>query len=55
MRDAELAFLERLLEHGDVVPDLLTSDAALVAAIAANPMLAWKALNVRRFKGIDAK
>lgn len=55
LTDAELAFLERLLEHGDIVPDLLTDDAPLAAAIAANPMLAWKALNVRRHKGLEAR
>jgi len=46
--EAEIEFLDRLLDHGEIVPGLLTNDPALGERIAAQPMLAWKALNVRR-------
>lgn len=48
----EHEFLDRLLERGDIVPSLLTDDADLVKRIASHPGLLWKALNVRKFKGI---
>ena len=51
LAEAEIEFLERLLDHGEIVPALLTNDPALGERIAAQPMLAWKALNVRRHKG----
>ena len=51
LAEAESEFLERLLDHGEIVPALLTNDPALGERIAAQPMLAWKALNVRRHKG----
>ena len=51
LAEAENEFLERLLDHGEIVPALLTNDPALGERIAAQPMLAWKALNVRRHKG----
>jgi predicted nucleotidyltransferase component of viral defense system len=44
---AERAFLDRLLDRGEVAPELLTRDAQLVERIRANPGLQWKALNVR--------
>ena len=46
----ELEFLDRLLDHGEVVPELLTQDQALQERIRKHPDLAWKALNVRQFK-----
>ena len=51
LAEAESEFPERLLDHGEIVPALLTNDPALGERIAAQPMLAWKALNVRRHKG----
>ena len=50
LAEAESEFLERLLDHGEIVPALLTNDPTLGERIAAQPMLAWKALNVRRRK-----
>jgi predicted nucleotidyltransferase component of viral defense system len=50
-RAAEQEFLDRLLDHGEIVPDLLTSDQALARRIAQHPMLEWKAENVRQHKG----
>jgi hypothetical protein len=49
-RDAERAFLDRLLNEGEIVPELLTGDAALQQGIRSNPGLLWKALNVRRHR-----
>lgn len=46
----ELAFLDRLIDHGEIAPDLLTGDAALQQHIESEPWLRWKALNVRRHK-----
>ena len=51
LAEAELEFLDRLLDHGEIVPGLLTNDPTLGERIAAQPMLAWKALNVRQHKG----
>lgn len=50
LAEPESEFLARLLDHGEIVPALLTNDLALGERIAAQPMLAWKALNVRRHK-----
>jgi predicted nucleotidyltransferase component of viral defense system len=47
---AEREFLDRLLDEGDIVPDLLTSDQDLKQRIAKQPMLEWKAENVRQYK-----
>ncbi len=46
----EREFLDCLLDRGEIVPDLLTADPDLQARIAAQPMLAWKAQHVRRYK-----
>jgi len=50
LAEAEIEFLDRLLDHGEIAPALLTNDPAPAARIAVQPMLAWKALNVRRHK-----
>lgn len=51
LAEAEREFLDRLLDHGEIVPALLTNDPELGKRIAAQPMFAWKSLNVRRRKG----
>ena len=51
--ESEMEFLDRLLEHGEIVPSLLTSDKALAERIQKHPMLRWKAFNVQKFKGIQ--
>jgi len=51
-RKNEREFLDRLMENGEVVPDLLTDDPALRERVAAQPMLRWKALHVRRHRGL---
>ncbi len=47
---AEREFLDRLLDHTEIEPSLITSDEALAERIAQHPLLAWKAENVRRYK-----
>jgi hypothetical protein len=46
----EMEFLDRLLDHGEIQPSLLTQEAELADRIRHHPGLEWKALNVRRFK-----
>jgi predicted nucleotidyltransferase component of viral defense system len=48
---AELGFLGRLLDHGEIEPSLITRDASLVDKLKHHPMLLWKAVNVRKYKG----
>ena len=50
LAEAEHEFLDRLLDHGEIVPALLTNDPELQKRIAYQPMLAWKSFNVRRRK-----
>lgn len=51
--DAERAFLDLLLEKGIIDATLLTSDISLQECIQAQPLLEWKALNVRRYRGLS--
>jgi hypothetical protein len=41
-----------LVEAGEVEASLLTEDPVLRGRIAAQPMLRWKAMHVRRFRGL---
>lgn len=50
----EVEFIERLNDHGEIVPGLLTGDAAMQALIRRHPALLWKAINVRRHRGSGA-
>jgi hypothetical protein len=50
--DSELKFLDLLLEKGEIDPSILTEDSALQERIRSQPLLEWKAINVRKFKGI---
>ena len=52
LRAAEVDFLDRLLDEGTVEPALLTTDPDLQNRIGSQPLLAWKASNVRRHKGL---
>lgn len=47
---SEREFLDRLLDHGEIKPKLLTSDPETASRIASHPGLLWKALNVGRRK-----
>ena len=51
--DAEQAFLELLLDKGEIDATILTSDTCLQRRIQVQPLLEWKALNVRRHKGLS--
>ena len=48
--DAERAFLDLLLDEGEIDATILTSDSKFRERIQAQPLLLWKALNVRRPK-----
>ena len=50
LRASELAFLDRLLDAGEIEAELLTGDATLAGIIRRHPALLWKAQNVRRHK-----
>ncbi len=54
LAEPERAFLDLLLEKGEIDAALLTSDTSLQERIRAQPLLRWKALNVRRYKGLPA-
>ena len=47
----ELEFLNHLLDEGEINPSLLTDDIGLQDRIRRHPLLVWKALNVRQFRG----
>jgi len=42
--DSELAFLDALLQHGRIEPELMTDDRSLADRIRRQPLLQWKAL-----------
>ena len=47
------AFLDRLNDEGEIEAELLTDDDDLQARIRSNPGLRWKALNVKKHRGLD--
>lgn len=51
--DSERAFLDLLLDRGEIDSTILTADASLRRRIQRQPLLEWKALNVRRHKGLS--
>ncbi len=44
----EQAFLDGILDHGEINANLLNADDETQARISTMPMLAWKTLNVRK-------
>jgi predicted nucleotidyltransferase component of viral defense system len=50
MTPQEREFLDRLLDHGELEPHLLTNEVSMVTTIETHPLLQWKALNVRKHK-----
>ena len=50
--DAEREFLDLLLEKGEIDSSILSPDKALQERIRRQPLLQWKALNVKRHKGL---
>lgn len=51
--DAEREFLDLLLDHGEIDSTILTSDTTLQARIQNQPLLKWKAINVRQYRGLS--
>jgi hypothetical protein len=51
--DSERTFLDLLLDRGMIDPTLLTADESLQRRIQSQPLLEWKALNVRQHKGLS--
>jgi len=51
--EGEREFLDRILDHGDIKPSLITPNEEMEKRIRIHPGLQWKALNVREFKGIQ--
>ena len=52
LRPDEREFLEHLNERGEIMPELLTGDVAMQELLRGHPGLRWKALNVRRHRGL---
>jgi len=50
LKDTEMEFLNRLLGKGEIIPSILTPDKTLIRNIKNQPLLEWKALNVRQYK-----
>lgn len=53
LRAAEMAFLDRLNDRGEIVPELLTTEVEMQQLLRGHPGLRWKALNVRQHRGLD--
>lgn len=51
LADAERAFLDALLDLGEVRAEILTDDLALQERLRVHPALLWKAQNVREHRG----
>jgi hypothetical protein len=52
LHGAELEFLRRLNDAGEISPELITGDSKMQAILREHPGLNWKALNVRRRPGL---
>ncbi len=53
LKDTERTFLDLLLDKGEIDATILTTDTALQTQIQRQPLLEWKALNVRQYKGLS--
>ena len=51
--NAERQFLDLLLDKGEIDSTILTADETLQKCIQQQPLLEWKALNVRQYKGLS--
>jgi hypothetical protein len=49
----EMKFLNLLLDEGKIEAELLTTDIDLKERILQQPLLLWKAQNVRKHKNLD--
>ena len=50
LKENKLTFLDRLLEDGEIEPELLTQDNVLAGIVRNHPALLWKAQNIRQHK-----
>jgi hypothetical protein len=50
--DKEREFLDSLLDKGEIDATILTPDKTLQKLIQSQPLLEWKALNVRSYRGL---
>ena len=48
LRENERAFLDALLTHGEIQPELLTDDAVFQEKVKLHPAIQWTAYNVKR-------
>jgi predicted nucleotidyltransferase component of viral defense system len=48
----EIAFLDRILDQGEIEPKLLTTDEEMAERIRIHPLLQWKAVNVRKHRKV---
>jgi predicted nucleotidyltransferase component of viral defense system len=48
----EREFIERLNQMGEIAPEVLTGEPAMVAIIREHPGLRWKVVNVRKHRGL---
>ena len=51
--EREREFIDRLSDRGEIVAELITDDPALRVLVREQPLLQWKALNVRKFRKRD--
>jgi hypothetical protein len=51
-RSKEIEFLNLILEKGEIKPNILTNDEKIAEQITKQPMLKWKAFNVKKHKGL---
>jgi hypothetical protein len=51
----EREFLDRLNDRGEIAPQLLTRDVDLQETIRSHPGLRWKAINVRKHRGLNIR
>lgn len=45
----ELSFLDNILDDGNILPELITKEIGLIQSIKVNPVLLWKASNVKKY------
>ncbi len=51
----EHEFIQRLNDRGDIAPELLTADSGMQRVLREHPALRWKALNVKKHRGLPAE
>ena len=45
----ELEFLNNIIEHRKMTPEIIAQEAGLIAFIKQHPVLPWKTMNVREY------